>query len=355
MEAHSKTSLINLLDQSRAELGTTLAEWGHGDFHANRVWRYLYHQRAKRVEEMVELRPGLLSRLKETTSIGLLREDLAIKSRDGSTVKFLLALPDGQTIETVIMLYPSRATVCISTQVGCAMGCVFCATGQMGFIRHLSPGEIVAQVLHAIDRLEESGDRLRNIVLMGMGEPLHNYESTMAAVNILTDDRGLAVGPRFITISTVGIPPAIRRLAEDSNPVNLAVSLHAATDEERSAIVPVNKRWPLDQLIDACREYIAKRDRRIFFEWALISGRNDTEEQAHAVGRLLHGLEAHVNLIPLNPTAGFDGQPSKSSEIQRFQEILTVYGLPSTVRQRRGIDIDAGCGQLRTRVDAKAG
>jgi 23S rRNA (adenine2503-C2)-methyltransferase len=299
---------------------------------------------------MTDLRPDLLERLKAEASLGRLTTEVAIDSSDGLTRKFLLGLADGQTIETVLMRYPGRATVCISTQVGCAMGCVFCATGQMGYLRNLTPGEIVAQVLYVINLLDNEVDTLRNIVLMGMGEPLHNYDFTMTAVDILTHDSGLAIGPRYITLSTVGLPKRIRQLADEQRPINLAVSLHAATDAERTDLVPINSRWSLPQLIDACRYYIEKRGRRIFFEWALIAGQNDTAEQAHAVGSLLQGLDAHVNLIPLNPTTGYEGTPSDPVAAARFQEILASYKLPSTIRQRRGIDIDAGCGQLRARV-----
>jgi 23S rRNA (adenine2503-C2)-methyltransferase len=248
------------------------------------------------------------------------------------------------------MPYRGRITACISTQAGCAMGCVFCATGQMGFMRHLSPGEIVAQVIHAQRVLQAEGQTLRNIVLMGMGEPLHNYDHTMTALETLMDHKGLAIAPRHITLSTVGVIPGIRRLADERRPFHLAVSLHAATDTERTALVPPAKRWPLAELIEACHYYVNKRGKRIFFEWALIAGKNDTPEQAHAVGRLLHGLNAHINLIPLNPTAGYGGKPSDAAAIKQFQHILNQYGLPSTVRQRRGIEINAGCGQLRAQV-----
>jgi 23S rRNA (adenine2503-C2)-methyltransferase len=298
----------------------------------------------------MDIRPDLSKLLHSETTLGRLTTQLAIDSGDGLTRKFLLCLQDGQTIETVLMRYPGRATVCISTPVGCAMGCVFCATGQMGFLRNLTPGEIVAQVLYVMALLDQEGDSLRNIVLMGMGEPLYNYDAVMTAVDILTHDSGLAIGPRYITLSTVGLPNAIRRLADEQRPINLAVSLHAATDPERTALVPINKRWPLAELIDACRYYIEVRRRRIFFEWALIAGENDTAEQAHAVGRLLQGLDAHVNLIPLNPTTGYEGIPSDPAAANQFQQILAAYNLPSTIRQRRGIDIDAGCGQLRARA-----
>jgi 23S rRNA (adenine2503-C2)-methyltransferase len=341
---------INLYDLNREELGRLLAGWGYSDYHSGRLWEQLYRERRTDFGEMDALRPDLIEHLRKEARLGRLETQLAIDSSDNLTRKFLLRLDDGQTIETVLMRYPGRATVCISTQVGCAMGCVFCATGQMGFIRNLTPGEIVGQVLHVMALLDREGDSLRNVVLMGMGEPLHNYEAVMTAVDILTHDSGLAIGPRYITLSTVGLPAAIRRLADEDRPVNLAVSLHAATDAERTALVPINKRWSLAQLVEACRYYIEKRGRRIFFEWALIAGENDTPEQAHAVGRLLQGLDAHVNLIPLNPTTGYEGAPSDPNAARQFQDILAGYNLPSTIRQRRGIDIDAGCGQLRARV-----
>jgi 23S rRNA (adenine2503-C2)-methyltransferase len=227
---------------------------------------------------------------------------------------------------------------------------VFCATGQMGFARHLTTAEIVAQALH-VDRVLRAGgegERLRNIVLMGMGEPLHNYDQVMAASEILCDSAGLSIGTKQFTLSTVGVVPGILRLAEERRPINLAVSLHGATQAERAALVPAAKKWPLDELMDACRTFIAKQQRRIFYEWTLIEGKNDTADQAHAVGRLLQGQHAQVNLIPLNPTAGFGGGPSGQEAARRFQEILREYGLPSTIRQRRGIDIAAGCGQLAT-------
>jgi 23S rRNA (adenine2503-C2)-methyltransferase len=254
----------------------------------------------------------------------------------------------GQTIETVLMSYDGRQTACVSTQAGCAMGCVFCATGQMGFVRHLRPGEIVAQVLHAQSTLRAAGhDGLRNLVLMGMGEPLHNYDAVMTALEIITDRRGLNIGPGRITISTVGVVPGILRLAVEQRPYNLAVSLHGATEQERSALVPISQRWPLAELMDACRIYFAQTKRRIFFEWTLIAGVNDSSTQAEKLVALLKGLDAHVNLIPLNPTGGFAGTATHSGAATMFKKILQAADIPSTVRQRRGIDVAAGCGQLR--------
>jgi 23S rRNA (adenine2503-C2)-methyltransferase len=276
------------------------------------------------------------------------RTVLDTASSDGFTRKFLLGLADGQTIETVAMGYPGRFTACVSTQAGCAMGCVFCATGQMGFARHLRPGEIVAQVLHVQRELRARGEAgLRNLVLMGMGEPLHNYDAVMTALEILTDRGGVNLGPSRITISTVGVVPGILRLAEEQRPYNLAVSLHGATEAERSALVPASRRWPLADLLAACRTYGETTGRRIFFEWTLIAGQNDSPEQAGRLAELLAGLDAHVNLIPLNPTGGFAGAAADTLAAADFQRVLRAGGIPSTVRQRRGIDVAAGCGQLR--------
>jgi 23S rRNA (adenine2503-C2)-methyltransferase len=342
----------NLLDCTLVGLTAFLETAGFSAYHAGQIWDYLYRQRVRTVEEMVDLRPDLLDWLEENAELVWPETAVSLTSSDQFTQKYLLRLDDHQTIETVLMQFEGRAgdprsTACVSTQVGCAMGCVFCATGQMGFTRHLTPGEIVGQALYVDDVLQSQGQRLRNIVLMGMGEPLHNYDNVMTAVTILTDHKGLSIAPKHITLSTVGVVPGIRRLADEVSPIRLAVSLHGATDEERQALIPPAKRWPLAELMDACHYYITKRQRRIFFEWTLIEGKNDTPKQAHALGRLLQGMAAHVNLIPLNPTTGYDGQPTHTAAAKQFQTILAEYGLPNTVRQRRGIDIAAGCGQLR--------
>ncbi|MCA9952321.1 MAG: 23S rRNA (adenine(2503)-C2)-methyltransferase, partial [Anaerolineales bacterium] len=200
--------------------------------------------------------------------------------------------------------------------------------------------------------LRTKGETLRNIVLMGMGEPLHNYDATMTAMDIVMDPKGLSIAPKHITLSTVGLVPGIKRLAAEERPFRLAVSLHGATDAERQALIPPARRWPLAELMAACHTYSQKRNRRIFFEWTLIEGKNDTPTQAHTLGKLLQGMHAHVNLIPLNPTHGYVGLPTDQAIVKQFQAILTSYGLPSTVRQRRGIDIAAGCGQLRAEQSA---
>ncbi len=343
--------LLNLYDYPRAALGELLAGWGYSAFYRDLLWEALYRRQVRSLDEVEGLRPELMKALRERTHLGPLATHHESFSTDGLTHKLLLRLHDGQTIETVLMRFKGRATVCVSTQAGCAMACVFCATGQMGLARHLTPGEIVGQVLHVTRLLRESGESLRNIVLMGMGEPLHNYEGTMSAVDILVDHLGLALAPRFITLSTVGVVPGIRRLADEDRPVQLAVSLHGATDAERAALVPAGRRWPLAELMDACRYYSEKRKRRIFFEWTLIAGKNDTPEHAHTLGALLRGMDAHVNVIPLNPTVGYGGLPSDPNAVRAFQDVLATYEVPSTVRQRRGIDIDAGCGQLKAAVE----
>jgi len=268
-------------------------------------------------------------------------------SEDGWTRKYLLRLADGAEVESVLMGFPGRFTACLSSQVGCAMGCVFCATGKMGFGRHLTAGEIVAQA-HAVERVvrEQHGERVRNLVLMGMGEPLHNFDPTMQALEILTDTRGLNIGPARVTVSTVGHVPGIRKLARHPKRYSLAVSLHGATDEEREALVPVNRRWPLAELIDACREYTEVKGERVFVAWTLIGGVNDDVDQAGRLAELLRGMDVHVNLIPLNPVDGYEEQAPENGRVIAFQKVLQEAGLPSTVRQRRGIDVGAGCGQL---------
>ena len=273
-----------------------------------------------------------------------------IPSTDGFTEKYLLRLDGGAEVEAVRMGFSGRYTACLSSQVGCAMGCVFCATGQMGFSRHLTAGEIVAQA-HHVERLlrRGQGDRLRNIVMMGMGEPMANFEAVIEALDILTDNRGLNIGPARVAISTVGHIPGILQLARHPKRYSLAVSLHGVDDAERGRLVPVNKKWPLGDLLEACREYSAIKRARVFFAWTLIGGVNDSAEHAHKLAALLKGMDAHVNLIPLNPTEGFGGQAPADAKVRAFQQIVQDAGLPSTVRQRRGIDVAAGCGQLKAK------
>ncbi len=340
----------SLYDLTLPELTQFVTDLGESAFRAKQIWQWLYQHYVTDFGAMTNLSKALREKLRETAVILTPHIALSQHSNDGQTKKVLFELADGQLIETVLMRYEKRRTLCISTQAGCAMGCLFCATGQMGFLRNLTVGEIVFQVLHFARELAVEGEHVTNIVMMGMGEPLHNYEPTLAVVDCLTDENGFNLGARKITISTVGLVPAIRRYADERRQTPLAVSLHAATDAERDKLIPINQRWPLAELMDACHYYIEKTGRRLTIEWALINGKNDTIEQAQALGRLVQGMLCHVNLIPLNPTKDYSGGPSSRQRVEAFQQELTYYGVSSTVRVRRGIDIQAGCGQLRDRV-----
>ncbi len=341
----------NLYDMRPDEIAALLAKWGQPAYRARQIVEWLYKHKVTSFDQMTNLPRALREQLAEATRIGVLEPAGEQFSSDGETIKRLFRLPDGQLIESVLMDYDDgRHTACISTQAGCAMGCVFCATGQMGFARNLTSGEIVEQAIQFARELEAQGDRLSNIVLMGMGEPLHNYDHTLHAIRTLNDPEGLGIGQRHITMSTVGLVPAIRRFADENIQAGLAVSLHAATDDERSKLLPINRRYPIHELMDAVNEYINKTGRRVTFEWALIRGENDTVEQANKLGQLLHGVLCHVNLIPLNPTGGYGGAPSDSTRVAAFQAELERHKVSSTVRVRRGIDIQAGCGQLKADV-----
>ena len=340
---------------TRPELGERLAAWGAGSDSLRVLWRSLYRDLGDWNSPGLDLPLALRRQLDETfsppTPPKVARHQ---RSSDQLTRKFLLELNDGVRIETVLMHFRDRATACLSTQAGCALDCVFCATGQAGFTRQLSTAEIVAQALFVERQLRESlpsRDRqsraeLRNLVLMGMGEPLLNYDAVMRALAILGESSGMAIGAKQATISTVGVIPGIVRLADEARPYSLAVSLHAATQSERLAMIPTAKAWPLDELLDACRYYTTIIGRKIFFEWTLVEGANDSIEQARQLADLLRDIPAQVNLIPLNPTDGYAGEATQLEAARRFQTTLRELGIPATVRQRRGIDIAAGCGQL---------
>lgn len=335
-----------LYDLSLSALTDLITEWGEPAYRARQIWQGLYHNFYTSPDEFSTLPKGLRQRLAETFEMMPLVPVTQIASQDGQTVKTLFRLHDGRHIEAVLMKYERRRTLCISTQVGCAMGCVFCATGQMGFKRHLSSGEIVAQVMYYTRQLHQAGERVTNIVIMGMGEPFHNYDNTMAAIDRLNDPAGYNFGARRITISTVGLVPAIRRFTQERRQVNLAISLHAADDALRASLLPVAKAYPLDELLTACREYTETTHRRISFEWALIQGVNDTPEQARLLASKIKGMLCHVNAIPLNPTRGYQGKATSRERAERFRTILEEAGIPCTIRVRRGIEISAGCGQL---------
>jgi 23S rRNA (adenine2503-C2)-methyltransferase len=325
-------------DLTPEELGHLLADQPR--YRLDQVWRALY-QLGRRPEEATDLPLAVRRRLSEALPAALRLVSEAVAA-DGRTVRWLWQGADGAAVETVLMVYPDRATACVSSQAGCAMNCRFCATGQAGFRRHLSPGEILEQVAAARRRAEPR--RLSNVVFMGMGEPLANYDRVWAAVTRIHGDMGISA--RHLTISTVGIVPGIRRLAREVLPVNLAVSLHAANDELRSRLVPVNRQYPLAELMEACRQYRAAKGRRLSFEWALIAGVNDRPGDAAELAALAAPLGAHVNLIPLNPTAGYRVRGTDRAGVRRFRDELAVRGVNVTVRQNRGTDIEAACGQL---------
>jgi 23S rRNA (adenine2503-C2)-methyltransferase len=316
------------------------------------LWSGLYEHLAdpgELTELPRELRRRLAGEPDLRSALTLARET---SSDRGTTRKWLFALDDGSLVETVLMHYPGRTTVCVSTQAGCAMGCTFCATGQGGFTRHLAVGEIVEQVVHAARAATQSGRRLRNVVFMGMGEPLANYPRLSSALSVLQDRLGMAA--RHLTVSTVGVVPAIRRLAADHPQVNLAVSLHAANDALRDQLVPLNRRYPLEVLLEACAAHSATTGRRLSFEWALIDGVNDRPSDARELGEAARSVRAHVNLIPLNPTPGFPTRGTPRAGVLAFRERLQILGVNATVRQNRGTEIAAACGQLAALAEGPA-
>ncbi len=337
-------------DLNLADLTELLAGWGQPAYRAKQIWQGVYKNFWASAEEFSTLPKPLREKMTAELTFEPLTPSLRLDSSDGQTRKTLFRLADGKQVEAVLMRYDKRRTLCISTQVGCAMGCTFCATGQMGFFRHLSSGEIVAQVMHYARLLHAEGQAVTNVVVMGMGEPFHNYDNTLAAIDRLNDPDGYHFGARRFTISTSGLIPAIERFTREKRQVNLAVSLHAAEDSLREGMMPVNKRYPVRELIRACREYVHATGRRITFEWALIHGVNDTPEEARKLAALLRGMLCHVNAIPLNPTTGYQGQATTRERAEAFRQTLEENGIPCTIRMRRGIDIQAGCGQLASRA-----
>ncbi|MEY4392026.1 MAG: ribosomal large subunit methyltransferase [Actinomycetota bacterium] len=350
--------MTSVHDLDRDTLAAELADFPA--YRVEQVWNGLYSSYLP-VAEIGTLPADLRRRLDETHPAAL-REATRSVTDDGRTVKYLWHLADGgHPIETVLMYYETRATVCVSTQAGCAMACGFCATGQAGFTRHLTAGEIVEQVVRCAREAKARDRRVDNIVFMGMGEPLANEEAVRISAERIHDDIGISA--RHLTVSTVGIVPGIAKLSTWRLPVNLAVSLHAARNDLRDSLVPVNRRYPLEMLMEACRDYLAARNRRVTFEWALIDGVNDSTRDAAELARLALSLQpsAHVNLIPLNPTPGWPTKGSPLRRVHGFRDELEHLGVNATVRQNRGTEIAAACGQLAagqpvvmTRRDAPA-
>jgi 23S rRNA (adenine2503-C2)-methyltransferase len=353
---------VSLLELSLDELTEFMKGLGQPAYRARQVWEWIYQHYADDFEQMSNLPQKLRAQLAERATLQMMTPVFEQVSLARDTYKILFRLHDGQTIEAVLMLYDRRRTLCISSQAGCAMGCTFCATAQGGLARNLTSGEIVAQVLYFARYLAQPGalpetdverpSSVTNVVLMGMGEPMHNYKNVWSALRRLTDPGAFALGARNITLSTVGLVPMIDRMADEGLQINLAVSLHAPNDTLRTQLVPVNKGYPVDELLASVDRYIAKTHRRVTFEYALMKGINDSAELAHELGEKLQQMLCHVNVIPLNPIPDSKFQPSTDEDTQRFVEILHEYGVSATVRLRRGIEINAGCGQLRRAVAA---
>jgi 23S rRNA (adenine2503-C2)-methyltransferase len=402
MNSIKKTDLLSL---TLPQIQQWFVERGEPSFRAKQLYSWFYQRLVTDFSAMTNLPQTLRTQLEQEACIGPMVVRSELHSKDDRTRKILLELSDGKLIESVLMLYPpigessartkgtgrsqrsplhvsssrnvvaplagARATVCVSTQAGCAFGCTFCATGQMGFDRHLTAGEIVAQVLFFARQLRGAPwsakgdprgrpygstpiDHITNIVLMGMGEPLHNYDNVMQALRILNSSDGFNLGARHMTVSTVGLVPAIRKLSQEPLQVNLAISLHAPTDELRNQTMPINKKYPLEELLTACKDYIAATGRQVTFEYVLLAGVNDTAEYAHRLGELLAPLKqfAHVNCIPVNATSA-DYKPPNGEAIRAFRNILFEHGVSNSVRAERGDDIAAACGQLRTHFEKK--
>ena len=357
-----------IYDLDFPSLENLFKDWKEPAYRAKQVWQGLYQHLYNSPEQFTNLPKSLREKMEERLIFSPFKVATYQDSSDGFTRKTLFELPDKNLLEAVLMRYgdpadnpqitaaaansenlrgaKNRRTLCISTQAGCAMGCVFCATGQMGFKRHLTSGEIVAQVMYYARMLKEEGQVVTNIVFMGMGEPFHNYDNTMDAIDRLNDAEGYKFGARRFTVSTVGLAPQIRRFADEKRQVNLAISLHEVEDDKRLAIMPVNKRYKIDDVLDAVKYYIDQTGRRVTFEWALINGVNDMPEVAEKLAQKLKGIMCHVNAIPLNPTAGYSGKATDRQRAIQFKETLEQAGIPCTIRMRRGIDIAAGCGQL---------
>ncbi|MYH61962.1 MAG: 23S rRNA (adenine(2503)-C(2))-methyltransferase RlmN [Caldilineaceae bacterium SB0675_bin_29] len=326
-------------------------------YRIRQIQEWIYKKYARSFDEMTNLPQALRDGLAATATLTPLEPVTQRVSKAGDTLKVLFQMPDGETVEAVLMLYNRRRTLCISSQAGCAMGCTFCATALGGLRRNLTAGEIVAQVLFFARYLSDAGEgptmrvqrptTVTNIVLMGMGEPMHNYKNVWTAIRRLTAADGFALGARHITLSTVGLIPMIDRMADEGLQVNLAVSLHAPNNDLRSKLVPPSRRYPVDDLLASVRRYIAKTNRRVTFEYALMRGTNDSPALAEDLADKLQGILCHVNLIPLNPIPDSPFQPTSDKDTQRFANILLARGISTTVRIRRGIEIDAGCGQLR--------
>ena len=338
------TTPVDLAGLERQEIADFVESLGHKRFHATQIYRWIWKRGVSAFAEMTDLPRTLRAVLEEKARVATPATLTRAVSEDG-TQKFVLGFDDNRQIESVFIPDTPAQTFCVSTQVGCAMGCAFCLTGKMGLIRHLSAGEIAAQVRVLADALNLRESRF-NIVLMGMGEPLHNYDATMKALRIIADKQGLAVPPKRVTLSTVGVLPGLEKLAAEEFMPNLAISLHATTDEQRSQLVPINRKYTLEDLIAACARFPVAKRRRITFEYVMLAGVNDTPEDARRLVRLLSGIKAKVNLLPLNEAAGIPFSRPADDRVNAFARVLADRGVVVSVRRSRGRDIRAACGQL---------
>ena len=348
------TDLYRFLPEEMEQL---VIDMGYPRYRADQILLPLYYKFPKNISDIKQLPKTLIAELIESGyTIGSAKETHRIVSEDGDTTKLLLNLSDDNSVETVLMQYEPnkigghpRSTICVSTQIGCAMGCVFCATGQMGFETNLKAEDIISQVIHFEEILRQRGEHVTNLVFMGMGEPMANYDEMIRAVKILTHPRGFGLGQRHITISTIGIKSGIEKLAEENLQIGLAISLHAPTNELRKKLVPTATPNSVEEIIELGYNYFKKTGRRVTFEYALMDGINDSTEIANNLAKLLQGNGSHVNLIPINPTAGDFKRPS-NNQVHEFERILSSAGVNCTIRIEKGTEISAACGQLRTDI-----
>ena len=332
----------NIRDFTFEELEEEMISIGEKKYRAKQIFAWLFRG-AQSFDEMTDLSKDLISKLKNDYYILNLQKENMLKSQDG-TVKFLFKLNDGNCIESVMMKYKYGNTACVSNQVGCKMGCNFCASARIGFVRSLTPGEIVSQILEIEKQTEE---KISNVVFMGIGEPLDNYDNVLKAIHIINDPKGLNIGARHISISTCGIVPKIYKLADENTlQCNLCISLHSSKNDVRTSMMPINKTYKIEEIIEACKYYIEKTNRRITFEYALVDGVNDSLEDADDLAKLLRGMLCHVNLIPINKIKDGIYEKSSTEKILKFRDRLNDKGIVATVRRELGSDISAACGQL---------
>lgn len=338
-------SKLDIKSFNITELEILMKEWCQPKFRAGQIFKWL-HMGVGSFEEMTDIPAALRLKLSEECYIADVKIVRKLKSAIDGTVKYLYELTDGETVESVFMKYEHGYTVCISTQVGCRMGCSFCASGLCGLIRHLTPSEMLSQITAAG---KDNGVRISNVVMMGMGEPLDNFENSVKFLQLVSDDKGLNIGLRHISLSTSGVVSGIEKLKEYNFPITLSISLHAPVDDIRSSMMKVNKKWNIDSLLKACRDYQKVTTRRISFEYALIEGVNDSKECAVMLAKRLKGIMCHINLIPANPVKENTFKKPDKNKILKFKQWLTELGMNATVRRTLGADIDASCGQLRRR------